>query len=209
MVTFLSFLRAHTVLSSFLFLVLISLAAMGMTGTLSYPYIMLDRQIQSVRHCTFGEPMFDAPTYGFRFVVSRELCILPHRIFPDDGSIQVVPKGFYFVIGEYASGSVVNAAKGTFLFERTADNRSVPVVMEALQLGGFLKEASTTSVTTSHGVTFTVVRHATGLDPTQYFSWAFTENRAGDILLSVLSHETKDFSDASFDALLEGVEYLP
>jgi hypothetical protein len=202
-----SFLRAHKFLSGFIAVILLSVMWMAFTGTLSYPYIMADRQIQSIRHCMFGKPTFDTQDYGFRFTVSPDLCILPHRIFPDDGSIQVVPKGFYFVISEYAKGTVVDASKGTYLFERKADGRTIPIVMNALEKGGFLEGAKTDVVMNKYGVPLTVVRGAKGLDESLRFNWAFAMNGRDDILLSILSPEKGD--DASFQMLLDSVELLP
>lgn len=206
-VTDMMFLRAHKLLSIVSALILLSVAWMAFTGTLSYPYIMLDRQIQSIRQCVFGKETFDSPDYGFRFTVAPDLCILPHRIFPLDGSIQIVPKGFYFVLTEYAKGTVVEASKGTYLFERKADGRTIPIVMKALEEGGFLEGAKSDVVMNVHGVPFTVVRGAKGLDASLRFNWAFAMNGRDDILLSVLAQEKGD--DASFRMLLDAVELLP
>ncbi len=207
MVTFRSFLIQHKILAGVFVFLTLSVIGLSYTGTLSYPYIMVDRQIQSLGRCVFGDPIFESPFYGFRFTTSPDLCILPHRIFPEDGSIQIVPKGFYFVIMEYAKGSVVEASKGTYLFERRADGRTIPVVMTALEQGGFLDGATTDVVKNIHGIPFTVVRGAKGLNSSLRFNWAFAMNGRDDILLSVLSRETEE--DATFQALLDGVEILP
>jgi hypothetical protein len=176
------------------------------TETLSYPWIMADRQIQSLRECTFGDPTFETPTYGFRFSVPSEYCILPHRIFPDDSSLQIVPKAFYFSLNEYISGSVSRVSRGSVLFERTSDGRTIPAVMDALRMGGFLASATTSEYTNPSGVTFTVVRHATGIVEGKYFDWAFAENRDGTILLSLLSQE--EVTPSIFETLLDGIEKL-
>jgi len=195
------------VFSLFIFLVVLSIGWMASTGTLSYPYIMADRQIESIRYCMFGKPTFETPEYGFRFTVSDDLCILPHRIFPADGSIQVVPKGFYFVITEYAKGTVVDASKGTYLFERKSDGRTIAVVMKALNDGGFLAGATREVVQNVHGVPMTVVWGASGLDPTVRFNWAFAMNGRDDILLSILAKDTND--KEAFRMLIDSVELLP
>lgn len=207
MVTPFSWIRRHKVLFVIGIFLLLSIVWMAVTGTLSYPYIMVDRQVQSIRYCLFGNPSFETHEYGFRFTVPNDLCILPHRTFPLDGSIQVLPKGFYFVVNEYAKGSVIEASKGAYLFERARDGRTIPVVMDSLKNGGFLTGATTDVVKNSHGVTLTVVRHASGIDPSMHFNWAFAMNRKNDVLLSIL---TKDIGgSSSFEALIDGVELFP
>jgi hypothetical protein len=207
MVTFFAFMQRHKIGTAFGLLAMCVIIFMAVTGTLSYPYIMVDRQVQSIRHCTFGQPVFETADYGFRLTVSPGLCILPHRVFPLDGSIQILPKSFYFVGSEYAKGSVALASKGTYLFERTRDGRTVSAVMDSLRNGGFLEGATTEVIENRKGITMTVVHHASGLESGPRFNWAFAMNKKGDTLLSVLQRDEGD--EASFRALIDGVDLLP
>ncbi len=198
--------KTHPWVSASILLILVCVGWMWHTETLSYPWIMFDRQVQSLRACTFGDPVFETPTYGFRFSVPSEYCILPHRIFPEDSSIQIVPKKFYFVLSEYIKGTVAMASRGSILFERTTEGRTISSVMVALSSGGFLTSATVGEYTNPHGVTFTTVKHASGIVERKYFDWAFVESRDGTILLSLLSQE--EATSSMFETLLDGIEEL-
>jgi hypothetical protein len=183
----LSYIRAHKILSAVGGCIVATIIYMAATGTLSYPYIMFMRQIQLVQHCEFGTNEFTTPDFGFRFSAPDGYCFAPHRIFPADGTVHVLPKGLYSVISEYASGSVVQATRATLLFEPIAPGRSPDDVVSTLQRGGFLRDAMVATTTTESGLQVILVRNAIGVDGQKHFDWAFIAHPGGKNWLSVLT----------------------
>jgi hypothetical protein len=165
---------------------------MWVGGTIAYPWIMLDRQVQSIAHCTYGSQEFAAAPFGFVISVPNELCILPHRIFPEDTSIQILPRGFYSVWNEYAKGTVIDASVATLLFENMTPERNSATIFHALDAGGFLLSATTTTYKTPNGFTVTEVHNATGIESGKLFDWAFIDHPDGKYTLSILSSHPED-----------------
>lgn len=173
------------------------------TDTLTYPYILISRQIQMIKFCNFGTNSFNTKEYGFSLSAPKEFCFLPNRIFPADGTIQIVPRGSYFVINEYATGSVIVNSKSTLLFERIAKDRNTKAVLEALKNGGFLSEAKTTEQINKNGLKITVVKNVKGVDGPNHFDWAFIEHPNGKVFLSIL---LANQDTTIFDYILENIK---
>lgn len=165
---------------------------MWWSGTLSYPWIMLDRQIQLIERCTKDTTTFEAVPFHFIISVPPALCILPHRIFPEDTSIQVVPKSYYSVWNEYAKGTIIESSRATFLFEPLTTERNASKIWGALDAGGFLAYASTTTYTTTNGIGVIEVIKASGIEEGKFFDWAFIDHPNGQTTLSILAPHTSD-----------------
>lgn len=166
------FLKAHKVYSLFFVVLIISIVWMVFTGTLSYPYIMFDRQVQSIADCTFGSTEFVTDDYGASFSVPAGFCVLPNRIFPRDGSIEIVPKGWYFVFNEYAKGTVAKSSEATILFEPVTADRDPNFIIQNLVNGKFLNISHVSATTTASGVEFTLADNTYGTDG-ELYDWAF------------------------------------
>ncbi len=166
----------------------IAIAWMWATGTLSYPWIMLDRQVQLVSRCMYADPSFSADAFGFSIAAPNDYCVLPHRQFPTDASIQIVPKGYYFVFNEYALGTVVNATRASILFDHTTTERNAGSLLGALHAGGFLEGATIDRRTNKNGIQFVIVSGAKGIaDDGHRFLWAFADHPVRPFTITILS----------------------
>ena len=159
-------------------------------GTLSYPYIMLDRQVQMIRFCGYGSNEFVASEFGVELSIPTGNCFLPNRIFPSDTGIQVLPKGFYFVLNEYIKGTVVQSSKSTITFEPVTGERSPETVMENLKRGGFLSDAKIEKYKNKNGLDVTMARNVSGLDAGTHYDWAFVMVPGGKYFFSVMLDKT-------------------
>lgn len=198
--------KKHWFVSILIAIAIPSLIYMYLTDTLSYPYVLVSRQIQMIKYCYLGNNEFTTKEYGFSVSVPGQYCFLPNRIFPDDGSVHVLPKGGYFVINEYATGSVLRNAKSTLLFEPIASDRNTPVVLDALKKGGFLVDAKITEIKNKNGIKITLVHNVRGIDESKHFDWAFIDHPNGKIFLSVLLANTEDKS--VFNYILDNLKAI-
>lgn len=177
---------------------------MWLAGTLSYPWIMIDRQVQLLTRCEWQkETSFPAKPFHFTIVTPTDLCILPHRIFPEDTTVQIVPRRYYSVWNEYAKGTIVEASRATFLFEPLTSERNAGRIADALSAGGFLRVASTTQYTTPNGFSVIEVHNALGIEDGKLFDWAFIDHPDGQSTLSILSTHTED--QTVFHKLIEAL----
>jgi hypothetical protein len=186
--------------------ILLITASMAITGTLSYPAIMIERQAQLISRCVFSDSEFVSPDYGFIFLAPSDYCLLPHRLFPRDGTIQVVPKGWYFVINEYAAGTIVSEARASILFDRKNELRNKSAFMAALQAGGFLEGATIEERVNSSGIQMTIVHNAKGIEAGRRFEWAFIDHPTRPFSISVLSSRIDD--PIVFEAVLDGLKAI-
>lgn len=166
------FFKKHRKLCVGSIVIIVGLMYMALIGTLSYPYIMIDRQIQSLKDCSFGSSSFTTDKYGFSFQVPDGYCVLPNRLFPLDGSIEIIPKGFYFVFNEYAKGSIASASKATVLFEPVTQDRDPGQIIETLIKGKFLVAENVSSGVSESGINYTIANKASGTDEKLY-DWVF------------------------------------
>lgn len=180
---------------------------MAFAGTLSYPYIMIDRQIQTLRDCTFGSNSMEAEKFGFSFSIPEGYCILPNRLFPLDGSVEIVPKGFYFVFNEYALGTVAQASVETLLFEPVVSDRDVEKIISTLESGGFASKGEAVSTTTSRGIKFTLLNKALGTDGLLY-DWEFTTHPDGKYFVGIVGKHSEAMS-AVRSHLLQSFDTIP
>jgi hypothetical protein len=164
---------------------------MGFTGTLSYPYILLDRQIELISDCAFGTNSFTTDTFGYSFSVPREYCILPNRLFPLDGSIEIVPKGWYFVINEYAKGTIAEGAKATLLFEPITSDRDPQIILQSLINGKFLIAKNISNTTNASGIGFILADSVLGADD-QPYDWAFSTRPDKKYFLAIITKHSDD-----------------
>jgi hypothetical protein len=179
---------------------------MAITGTLSYPIIMVERQLQLLSRCIFSNSEFVAQDYGFIFLVPNDYCVLPHRLFPEDGSIQIIPRGLYSVINEYAKGTIAAESRASILFDRQSETRNRRAFLATLQAGGFLDGATVEEHTNSTGVKMTIVRNARGIESGKLFQWAFIDHPKRPISVSILSSHVDD--PAVFEAVLDGMRAI-
>lgn len=179
----------------------------SVTGTITYPYIMSARQVQMITYCHFGNNVFSSSDYGFKVSAPAGNCFLPNRLFPQDGSVQVLPSGWYSVIDEYAKGSIIKASRGTLLFEPVKNDRNTSSVLTALRNGGFLDDATVTEMTNPRGLGIILAKNVRGIDATAHFTWAFVMHPDGKVFLSVLNSRPDD--SAVFDQLLNSLEVTP
>jgi hypothetical protein len=189
--TFTTFIKQHKIWSVVLLLLIILLLYMGFTGTLSYPFIMIDRQIQSISDCTFGSNNFTTDTYGFSFSVPEGYCVLPNRLFPLDGSVEIVPKGWYFVFNEYAKGTIANSSQATLLFEPITDKRDLELIIRTLEAGRFLSMSNVSSTTSSSGIIFISADNVLGAD-NQLYDWVFTIHPNKKFFLEIITRHLAD-----------------
>jgi hypothetical protein len=157
------------------------------TGTLLYPFIMIDRQVQSIKDCTFGSPHFNTDFYDASFSVPETYCVLPNRLFPRDGSIEIVPKGWYFVFNEYAKGTVASGSIVTLLFEPVMPDRDPDKIIQTLVSGNFLDIKDVTSTTTASGTRFIFASNARGTDDNRY-DWAFVVRPDNKYFVAIVGH---------------------
>ena len=170
---------------------------MAINGTLSYPYIMASRQIQLLANCAFGSNHFSSEDKGFSFEVPEGYCILPNRLFPRDGSIEIVPKGWYFVFNEYAKGTVAQASQATLLFEPVQPDRDPSQIIGNLIDGRFASPTNIHPSTTQSGTDFTLVDKVKGTDAQRY-NWAFTTHPDGKIFLGIVTKDSADNTIRSY-----------
>lgn len=196
--------KKHWVISSLLLIIFVSLCYMTVTDTLSYPYILVSRQIQMLKYCRNASSEFVTKEYSFTVKVPDGYCFLPNRLFPDDGSVHILPKGLYSSINEYATGSVINNSKSTLLFEPIRSDRNIQAVLEALKKGGFMSEATSKEMKNKNGVKIYLVTSTKGVDESKYYNWAFIENKEKNVFLSILLSNTEDSS--VFDYVLENIK---
>lgn len=180
--------------------------ALAWTGTLSYPAIMLDRQIQLISRCVIADSSFVAEDFGFSFLAPSDYCVLPHRLFPRDGSIQVVPRGWYFVVNEYAAGTIATESRASILFDFRTEIRNKAAFLAALEAGGFLDGATVEEHENATGLRMTIVRNARGIEEGRRFNWAFVDHPTKPISVSVLSSFIGD--PIVFWAVLDGMRAI-
>lgn len=175
--SFLPYVKAHKVRSGFYVLILICIVYMYQEGTITYPYIMADRQVQSLRLCTFGDHHeFDAKEFGFNISVPEKFCILPNRQYPKDGSFQLIPKDFYFSFNEYAFGSVVEVSQGYVMTEERNQRRSVEGVLGAFMGGQFINNGKISTSTNKNGLHITRVDHVSDVFYTGFYDWVLVDS---------------------------------
>jgi hypothetical protein len=168
--------------------IIILIAVMAITNTLSYPYILISRQIGLTKYCAHGGiNELTTREFGFQIISPTGYCLLPHRLFPADGSIQVVPNGNYSVINEYAKGSIIKAAQATILFEKAEAGRSPQELVEKMRQGRFLDEAQVSEFTNKKGLHIVLLKNTIGLDETSHYDWAFIMHPNGTVLFSILT----------------------
>ena len=198
--SFITYIKHHIAWSMIGAVAFVSIVWMAFTGTLSYPYIMVDRQIESIRECTFGTTHFVTDTYGFSFTVPEGYCSLPNRLFPRDGSIEIVKKGWYFVINEYAKGTVAKGSQATLLFEPIVHDRDPGIIIQNLVNGRFLDMKNVSTMTNARGIEFTIAQNALGTDD-ELYDWAFATHPNKQYFVAIV---TKHNTDASvLKSLLE------
>lgn len=196
--------KKHWVVSLFITLIVVTFCYMFVTDTLSYPYILISRQIQMIKYCKHGPNEFITSEYRFSIKAPEKYCFLPNRLFPDDGSIHILPKGLYSSINEYATGSVILNSKSTLLFEPVRSDRNTKAVLDALKKGGFLVDAKISEKTNKNDINITIVENAKGIDETKHYKWAFLTHPNGKIFLSILLSNTEDSS--VFDYVIENIK---
>ena len=185
------FIKKHKVFSLLCILVLIIIVGMVFTGTLSYPYIFADRQIELLSRCVFSSNNFSTDFYGYSFSAPKGYCVLPDRLFPTDGSIEIVPRGWYFVFNEYAEGTIAQEAKVTLLFEPITNERNPASIIHNLINGKFLNAINIGSTINSSGIGFTLVKNVLGAD-NQTYNWAFATRPDKKYFLAVVTKSSDD-----------------
>jgi len=185
------FIKTHKIISGFCVILIISVIYMGFTGTLSYPYILLDRQIELISDCAFGTNNFTTNVYGYSFSVPKKYCILPDRLFPVDGSIEIVPSGWYFVFNEYAKGTIAEGAKATLLFEPVVADRDPQLIIQSLIKGSFLNPNNISSIKNSSGIDFILADSVLGAD-NQLYNWAFSIRPDKKYFLAIITKHSDD-----------------
>ena len=195
--------KKHWIVSISLVLLFASFCYMFVTDTLSYPYILTSRQIQMLKYCYSGSNEFNTTEYGFTVNIPDGYCFLPNRLFPDDGSIQILPKGLYSVINEYAKGTVILNSKSTLLFEPIVSDRNTPAVLDALKSGGFMSDATIKKWTNNNKVNIYLVSNTKGVDESRHYNWAFIEHPNGKVFLSILLSNIND--SVIFNYILDNI----
>lgn len=174
---FFLYIKAHKIRTSFLVLFLVCVVYMYQAGTITYPYIMADRQVQSLRLCTFGDHSeFNAKEYGFDISVPAKFCVFPNRQYPKDGSFQIIPKGFYFSFNEYAFGTVVDASQAYVMTEERNQRRSVEGVLGAFMGGKFIDSGTISTSTNKNGLHITRVDHVADVFYSNYYDWVLVDS---------------------------------
>ena len=185
------FLKKHKVFSMLSIIILISIVGMAFSGTLSYPYILADRQIELISRCAFGSNNFTTDFYGYKFSAPEGYCVLPDRLFPVDGSIEIVPRGWYFVFNEYANGTIAEGAKATILFEPMTADRNPDSIIHNLIDGKFLNEKNIGSTINNSGIGFTLANSVLGTD-NQSYNWAFATRLDKKYFLAIVTKNSDD-----------------
>lgn len=175
------------------------LIALFWNGADSYAFIMVQRQTQLIRQCAFGSSTFEIAPIRARFSVPQDLCILPSRLFPAEPTIEILPRGWYFVFNEYAAGTVAKAAKGVIVFEPILPDRSPERVGESLVAGGFAHATALGIATTSHGYPYHDFSAVTGIDEARH-DWAIF-SADGQMLEIVTRTDEKALRDTILNSL--------
>jgi hypothetical protein len=185
------FIKKHKILTTGSALLIILIVWMALTRTLAYPYIMLDRQAELIDRCAFGLNSFSADRYGYSFSVPEGYCILPDRLFPTDGSIEIVPRGWYFVFNEYAKGTIAEGAKATLLFEPLTTDRNPNTIIHNLIAGKFLDETHISNTINPASIGFTLADSVLGTD-NQLYNWAFATRPDKKYFLAIITKQVDD-----------------
>ncbi len=196
--------KKHKILAACCVLVMIVVAYMAFTNTLAYPYIILDRQVQSLKDCTFGSTHFTTDFYRFSFSSPEGYCVLPNRLFPEDGSIEIVPKGWYFVLNEYAQGTVAEASRATLLFEPVTVERDPEKIIQTLVNGKFLDMSNVSIKTASSGIEFVLANSTRGTDD-ELYDWAFATHPDKNNFVAIVARHSTD--QVVRDYLLETLNF--
>jgi len=186
------YLSEHKKITFGAFLLLLTIIGMWRTGTLSYPYIMTERQIQLIMHCVQPKSQFIANQFGYVIEIPTEYCAIPHRIYPRDGTVHIIPKGWYFVFNEYAKGTVTENAVATLLFINDTNGEEISSNKNSLRMGGFLDTASTSKFTNSQGVSVVEYDNASGIIDGERFNWAFIVHPEARTSLTIQTRKTQD-----------------
>jgi len=152
---------------------------------------MLDRQAQSIKDCTFGSSSFTTDDYGSSFEVPEGYCTLPNRLFPIDGSVEIVPKDWYFVFNEYAKGTVAKASQATVLYEPITSERSPELIIQTLLNGKFLNINNVSSIVSPSGINFILADSASGSDD-ELYDWAFAEHPNKKYFVAIVGRHSTD-----------------
>jgi hypothetical protein len=155
-------------------------------GTLSYPYIMVERQVQMIKYCRESHTDFLASDFGFTLETPEGYCFLPNREYPKDTTVQILPKGNYFVLNEYIKGTVIENSRATVIFEPVTKERNPESMIEAMAKGGFLQGSNTQDIENKNGVKMILIRGAKGIDVNERSDWAFILNKKGNYMVSIL-----------------------
>ncbi len=199
--TFLQSPKKHYLYTSFVLIIVAFLYGLY-TGTLSYPWILLDRQSELISRCVVSSTTeVLATSFNFRASVPATSCVLPHRIFPEDGTVQIIPRGLYSVISEYANGSIINASQGTLLFEPLTKERNSKAIIQTLINGGFINQTSVQTYKNTAGLTIIEVTGASSIEPKKLYNWAFIDNPDGKSMVSILIPQEKN--QDTFHALIK------
>lgn len=184
--TFLQSPKKYYLYASFVLIIVAFLYGLY-TGKLSYPWILLDRQSELISRCVISSTTeVLATSFNFRASVPATSCVVPHRIFPEDGTVQIIPRGLYGVISEYAKGSIINASEGTLLFEPLTKERNAEAIVHTLIEGGFINQSSVQTYKNSAGLTIIEVTGASSIEPKKIYNWAFIDNPDGKSMVSIL-----------------------
>jgi hypothetical protein len=178
--------------SVFTLILIITFGWMIYSGTLSYTLILVQRQTQLLRTCVYPNTHFFTTAFASQFNVPKGFCILPHRIFPADTSIQVVPRGWYNVISEYSKGTIAQESVASIQFEPTSLGRTAVSIEDALQTGGFMNHATTSTYINPAGWQVLEIRGVTSILDNSTYNWAFLTHPNGQILVSIVVPANKD-----------------
>lgn len=201
----LKYIKNHKILSGFAVFFAVGLFYMYIAGTISYPYIMADRQLQSLRLCTFGDhSTFDAKEFGFTLAVPEGYCVFPNRQYPSDGSYQLIPKGFYFSFNEYAFGTVAEASRGYIMTEELNQRRSTEGVLAAFMGGRFIDDGFIATSTNKNGLLVTRVNHVADVFYTGFYDWVLVDHPNGKYFLS--GYVPANVDHAVFDSMVDHIK---
>jgi hypothetical protein len=119
--------------------------------------------------------------------------------------VHVVPQGYYFVINEYARGTITENAVATLLFIRDKDGSDTRSSITSLRLGGFVNDAIYSETINSHGVEVTEYRNATGIQPERKFDWAFVTNTKSGTAIKIITDKVEQTD--IYDEVIQGIQY--
>lgn len=180
------YIKKHWVVSIIVLVLLLTLSCMTYMGTLSYPYIMVVRQIQMLSFCHSEHTSFDAVDFGFQFEIPSKYCFLPNREYPKDTTVQLIPSGPYFVLNEYIKGTVVENTRATIIFEPVTAERNPESILDSMAKGGFLQGSNRENILNKNGVKIILIHGAKGIESSERSDWAFVLNKKGDYMLTLL-----------------------